>query len=96
MCCTLGIDSNAGEEKNTAATSEKDRRSRAMNRGAKIQKTRTLMNLASVLKSYDGIDSLDNDDGSDEVQEYFKSKLSIGDGENILHWWRDRSLIFPK
>lgn len=54
------------------------------------------MNLASVLKSYDGGNSLDDVDDLDEIQEYFKAKLSIGDRDNILHWWKDRSLIFPK
>ena len=96
MCSTLCINSNVNEEKNTTVTSQNDRRVAAESRRAKIQKTRTLMNLADVLNSYDGIDSLDNEDDSDEIQEYFKSKSSIGDGQNILHWWRDRSIIYPQ
>lgn len=96
MCSTLGISSEVGEEKSINASSEKDRRISTKNKGSKIQKTRTLMNLASVLKSYDGGNSLDDVDDLDEIQEYFKAKLSIGDRDNILHWWKDRSLIFPK
>ena len=74
MCSTLCINSNANEARNTTVTSEKDSCVAAKTRGTKIQKTRMLMNLAYVLKSYDGIDSLDNEDDSDEIQEYTSSR----------------------
>ena len=96
MCSALGISGEVVEERSINVSSTKDSRGAVKNKGSKIQKTRTLLNLATVLKSYDGGDPPDLLDDSNEIQEYFKSKLVIGDRDNILHWWRDRSLIFPK
>ena len=55
-----------------------------------------MLNLTNILQSYDAGNYSDNTDDADEVDEYFKMKLSINNDESILKWWKDRSLIFPK
>jgi hypothetical protein len=95
MFSTLGIDEQVEIEQSRSSVA-KDRLVLTNRTKKKTKKPRTTLNVANILHSYDNGNYSDEFDDADEVDEYFKMKLSIGNDESILKWWKDRSAIFPR
>lgn len=97
MFVTLSIDEEVDQEQNQSTTTTDD--CVLVNKKKtkrKTKKPRIVFNVASILQSYDIDNCSDDNDDSDEVDEYYKMKLSINNNECILKWWKERSVIFPK
>ena len=94
MFSTLGIDEDV--EKEQTRSSITTDRSKKRKTKKKTKKPRVILNVAHILQAYDGDNLVEDDDDADEVDEYFKMKLTINDDEPILKWWKNRSLVFPR
>jgi hypothetical protein len=98
MCVTLGIDNEVdGQQGQLPKATDQRVSSNGKSKGKKTTKKRRTnlsLSVTNILKSFDSPDDIDED--TDEVDEYFRSKMTIADDEPILRWWKNRSLVFPR
>lgn len=94
---TLGINDEVGKEENRSADSTNQPNSMQKKVKKQTKKQRIGLDVHNILQSYDADNYAENlDDDHDEVDQYFKMKLSIKENESILQWWKDRTLLFPR
>ena len=100
MCVTLGIDNEVDRQQGQLPKATDQRvfsngKSKAK-KTTKKRRTNITLSVTNILKSFDSPDGDDIDEDTDEVDEYFRSKMTIVDDEPILRWWKNRSLVFPR
>ena len=78
---TLGIDEEVKQEQDQSSATTDNIIS--MNK-RKTKKLHITLDIANILQLYDADNNLDDADNADEVEDYFKMKLSINDDESIL------------
>lgn len=96
MFSTLGIEQEIEQEQDLVPVSADRSIISNKRKTKKSKKPRVSLNVANILQSYDSNNCFDESEESDEVDEYFRMKLSINPDESILKWWKNRSTIFPR